>query len=974
MVQRFAARIQVQFPALVPALEDRLRLQGGEDSLKPAMTSNQRATPGLAKGQHRLQAKFPLWSGGELRLSSGPLTIEVIALHTRDVPAACGPRTVLYPDAYRSADSFFVAQPERAEEFILLRDSRAPRRFSYEMRVLKGAGRIREKAGVVEVVDQGGIAWLRLEPPYVVDAKQRRHQAPVTLRGSTLTVRIPDHVQGYPLLLDPAWSTTGSMIKARSHFPATLLASGKVLVTGGNGTSGFLDIAELYDPATGTWTANGSTVVARHTHSAVLLNTGKVLILGGREKIPGSMGNKGIFKAELYDPVKGTSAFTGSLSAPYGEVTAVRLLSGKVLVSGGAPGLALKLAFLYDPTVATWSPTGNLNKSRGNHTATLLASGKVLITGGEDGSGMSYILSAELYDPAKGTWAFTGSMTYFRTGHHAVLLQSGKVLASGGWGSSEVYDPSSGTWSFTLKKSIKNRLKDAAVVLKSGQVLLLGGESNLKELTSVEAYDPVANSWSTIKSMNKARGQHAAVVLASGKVLVAGGYTASTADMAESELYDPTAGSSCSKNSECASGYCMDGICCNTACQGTCRKCVLSGGVGKCVLVPKGSTDAAAKVPCTGTGVCDGKGNCLLNNGQSCAKPAQCASGHCADGHCCDKACTDTCVTCSLSTAKGTCSAVPHGSPDTNATPACTGTSVCDGKGNCRLKQGQQCKKHDACVTGNCTDYYCCDTLCVTRCYTCGLKGLEGTCSFTPAGTQDPNASQVCTGTSVCDGKGNCLAQSGQKCGKSNECYSDSCVDGYCCNTACKNNCERCDLLGFEGKCMPSPAGLDPDKDCIGVDKECGGKCNGKGKCDYPGVGTDCGICKACDGTGRCNAMPTDDTGCGVIDCDQLDTKCRDYKDLKTDRCEIFGACKKPNTAASCTVFTPLCAGDAGADAATKNDLGAVPDQGGPNTPPEDQGCDCRVIDPRRHHAPEPALLLVSVVIFFAWRRRGRAA
>lgn len=974
-VQVFATWIQQQFPALAPALDDRLLLQSNELGFQPVLSSIQKTIYGPGNHQHRLLAEFPLWSGGELRLSSGSLTIGVKALHTQNVLAARGPRTLLYQDAYSSADSFHVAHPERIEEFILLRDARAPRRFSYEVRVIAGAGRIREKAGVVEVVDAEGVAWLRLEQPYLLDANQVRHKASATLRGRTLSIQIPEAARNYPLLLDPAWTTTGTMTKARSHFPATLLASGRVLVSGGHGNSGLLDIAELYDPATGTWTANGSMIKPRRSHSAMLLKTGKVLIMGGYEPLPGFIGGKPIFKAELYDPATGISAYTGIQTVPYGEITAVMLQSGKVLVSGGASGLALKIAYLYDPGTpgAGWTPTGNLNQGRGDHTATLLASGKVLVTGGDDGSGMSSRSSAELYDEKKGTWTLTGSMNNSRSGHHALLLQSGKVLVSGGWGNAEIYDPSTGVWSLTPKKSVKNRLKDAAVVLKSGQVLLMGGESNFVELNSVESYDPVTNSWTTIKSMNKARGQHAAVLLTSGKVLVAGGYTASTADMAEAELYDPTAGSSCTKDSECTSGHCVDAICCQTACQETCKKCTLFGGTGKCLFVPKGSTDAAAKVPCAGTGVCDGKGTCLLNNGQACAKPGQCASGHCSDGYCCDKACTGTCMTCNLSTAKGTCSAVPGGSPDTNASPPCSGTQVCDGKGSCKLKKGQLCKKHDECVTGNCMDYYCCDTLCATRCYTCGLKGQEGTCSFTPGGTQDTNATQACTGTSVCDGKGNCLAISGQKCGKDNECYSDSCVDGYCCNIACKNNCERCDLLGFEGKCMPSPAGQDPDKDCIGVDKECGGKCNGKGKCDYPGVGTDCGTCKACDGTGRCYAKPIDDTDCGVIDCDLLDTKCRDYKDLKTDRCEIFGKCKEPNNPATCKTYASLCSGDAGADATVKNDASAGPDQGNASTPPEDQGCDCRISGGPRHQAPDAFLLLVMAMVFCACRPRKRS-
>ena len=67
----------------------------------------------------------------------------------------------------------------------------------------------------------------------------------------------------YPVLIDPSWVTTGSLGTARCAHTATLLPSGKVLVAGGQDSSGFLSSAELYDPATGRWTATGSLGTAR---------------------------------------------------------------------------------------------------------------------------------------------------------------------------------------------------------------------------------------------------------------------------------------------------------------------------------------------------------------------------------------------------------------------------------------------------------------------------------------------------------------------------------------------------------------------------------------------------------------------------------------------------------------------------------------------------------------------------------------
>src|SRR5947209_8060448 len=81
---------------------------------------------------------------------------------------------------------------------------------------------------------------------------------------------------------------------ARVEHTATLLSSGKVLVSGGfNGS--YLSGAELYDPATGSWSSTGSLTTARREHTATLLPSGKVLVSGGL----GSSGS--LSSAELYD-------------------------------------------------------------------------------------------------------------------------------------------------------------------------------------------------------------------------------------------------------------------------------------------------------------------------------------------------------------------------------------------------------------------------------------------------------------------------------------------------------------------------------------------------------------------------------------------------------------------------------------------------------------------------------------------------
>jgi PKD repeat protein len=85
-----------------------------------------------------------------------------------------------------------------------------------------------------------------------------------------------------------AWKATGSMQHARRQFNASVLADGKVLVTGGTNAAGFntesgsLLAPEMWDPATGGWTTLASMTIPRTYHStAVLLPDARVLVAGG---------------------------------------------------------------------------------------------------------------------------------------------------------------------------------------------------------------------------------------------------------------------------------------------------------------------------------------------------------------------------------------------------------------------------------------------------------------------------------------------------------------------------------------------------------------------------------------------------------------------------------------------------------------------------------------------------------------------
>ena len=399
--------------------------------------------------------------------------------------------------------------------------------------------------------------------------------------------------------------------------------------------------------------------------------------------------------------------------------------------------------------------------------------------------------------------------------------------------------------------------------------------------------------------------------------------------------------------------------------------CALPGTKGTCTKVPGGYPDTNALGPCMGTKACDGQGNCKTKQAQTCTSAGQCATNLCVDGYCCYTACTETCKSCGQAGTQGFCTDLPFGQPDKSAAKPCysAGLQVCDGSGGCVTAMGKPCTTGAQCISKKCVDGYCCAAACDVQCKSCDVTGKEGGCEWVPAGQPDKSGSKTCDsgGTKACDGKGSCRKANGQTCLKPGDCGSGYCVDGYCCATVCTGNCLSCGLPGKEGSCTPQAAGTDPDQDCIGKDPTCGGKCDGAGKCVLAKVGIGCGTCKTCDGAGQCNSTPPDDSACGVIDCDKLDSKCRDYKDLTAARCVALGQCKKPNDPVSCKAFSQLC-NDAGTarDRGREASAAPTPDQGQQPQVDDDGGCQLARFDA----SAGTSTLLLLLAWFCRVRRR----
>ncbi|KYF93736.1 hypothetical protein BE20_08485 [Sorangium cellulosum] len=219
------------------------------------------------------------------------------------------------------------------------------------------------------------------------------HTATLLPNGKVLVVggmHLGSATVGTAALFNPAnntWSTVASLpvMAERAHHAATLLANGRVLVSGGRHFFGEHTSRYVYHPLSDLWTTPASYIPARVYHTLTLLGNGKVLAAGGATD-----------SCDVYDPASNTWSGIIVIGARISP-TATLLNDGKVLIAGGlGSSNARRTAYIYDPVANIANVTGEMNDARYAHAAVRFGNGKVLVVGGSAGSALS---SAEIYTP-----------------------------------------------------------------------------------------------------------------------------------------------------------------------------------------------------------------------------------------------------------------------------------------------------------------------------------------------------------------------------------------------------------------------------------------------------------------------------------------------------------------------------------------------------------------------------------------------
>ena len=176
--------------------------------------------------------------------------------------------------------------------------------------------------------------------------------------------------------------------------------------------------------------------------------------------------------------------------------------------------------------------------------ATCIVNGKIYAIGGRiNRFGDASIAMVEMYDPKTDIWERKADMPTARSDVSTSVVD-GKIYAIGGteekkiqvhgghgWQikelpTVEMYDPATDTW---IQKTDMPTARSTRTCVVNGKIYAIGGmaPNNLRQnkpwrLDTVEVYDPATDTWAKVKKMNHAR-SGPAISVVDGKIYVMGG-------------------------------------------------------------------------------------------------------------------------------------------------------------------------------------------------------------------------------------------------------------------------------------------------------------------------------------------------------------------------------------------------------------------------------------------------------------------
>lgn len=567
-----------------------------------------------------------------------------------------------------------------------------------------------------------------------------------------------------------------------------------------------------------------------------------------------------------------------------------------------------KAPLVVDPA---WIYTANEITPRLNMSATVVGN-KVVVAGGDiggDAGSVTVFDTVEYYDVDTMTWAVGPNMPSPRTDHAAALLQVNNnpyLYVMGGRTSNTTItdevvklDLNGGTWLTGLKMP-SGVAKPTSTLLADGRVLLAGGLTGTPSSPTNIAmvYDPANTNWSQ-SNFGEARVGHTATLVQDQYVLIAGGR--STGGLASFiELFETVGSTWVKLNNSLAQKRVR-----HTATRLKDNRVMFVGGEAD------GDMPIASVEICNlnvGTRLCAWASSAPALPGPRSRHGAVYLEALNSVVVLGGRSASDP-MTPLLGTVERWAPGLQWQPLPELQEPRMDFQTVMPVQGHVMAIGGVvgamaevtgsvellACMKDDDCTVGG-SEAYC------SRGHVCRPKKANGeTCDLRAAADQGVD----------------CLEKDCPVC------ESTFCVDGYCCNSKCDDQCAACDsdAPGDElGKCTPIVGPPHGDRGACGVgttpddDELCGGKCDGTNvkECAFPkdepcastcDVTTNTWTSKVCDGKGDCgcpeggNCTAETLTPCGPYACDSNGIECTTICDPKAT----------PGTATGCDDATAVC-------------------------------------------------------------------
>lgn len=267
---------------------------------------------------------------------------------------------------------------------------------------------------------------------------------------------------------------------------------------------------------------------------------GKLLTIGGMDQ------NKGSINIESYDPREDKWSLLKNMPTRRLQFGCA-LYMDKLLIVGGRDGLkTLNNVDAIDLQTMTWTSLSSPLATSRHGLGLALLKGALYAVGGHDG--WSYLNTVERLDLATKTWSYIAPMQTMRSTAGVAILND-KLYVVGGRESSichrtaEMYDPHTNRW--TNKAQMNKRRGGVSVASYNGFLYVFGGHdlpvSNpcCERTSSIEKYDPVADTWTLIANLDIGRDSIGVAVLGNS-IITIGGFDG-TNYLKTVERFDPEA-------------------------------------------------------------------------------------------------------------------------------------------------------------------------------------------------------------------------------------------------------------------------------------------------------------------------------------------------------------------------------------------------------------------------------------------------